>query len=169
MKKLSTLAVVTALMILGMSFPIVPIMYHLNLTVLAGIMLGPALAVLAVFLSNLILAFFVHGGLTVIGLNSLILAFEAAAGWFLFRFALRFISQNYFLRGFLAVLPALIASTFLSIGIITLAGVDFKRFMEVSVALGALGWVLESLLTGFIASYLKKMKINIIATEYEQT
>ncbi|MDP1629166.1 MAG: energy-coupling factor ABC transporter permease [bacterium] len=163
-KKMPILAAITALMILGMSFPIVPIFYHLNLTVLAGIVLGPAAAVLAVFLSNLILAFFAHGGLTVIGLNSLILVFEAVFGWFLFKFVFRFISRS-FLRGFLAALPTLIVSTFLAIGVVALGGADFRRFMEASVALGALGWILESSFTGFIVSYLKKIKPSILTSE----
>lgn len=161
-KKLPFLGAVTALMIIGMSFPIAPLMYHLNLSVLAGIILGPALGVLAVFLSNLILAFFAHGGITVIGLNSLILVFEVAAGWLLFKFIFRVFGGAIFWRGFSATLLTLVASTFLAIGIVTLGGADWRRFAEVSFVLGSLGWLLEGLITGFIISYLKKTKPEMI-------
>jgi len=161
-KKLPFLGAVAALMAIGMSFPVVPLMYHINLSVLAGVMLGPALGVLAVFLSNMILAFFAHGGITVIGLNSLILAFEAVGGWFLFSRVFRFWGGAVFWRGFSATLLALAASTFLAIGIVTLGGVDWQRFAEVSLALGSFGWLLEGLMTGFIVSYLKKIRFGII-------
>ena len=162
MKKLPFLGAVAALMVIGMSFPVVPPMYHLNLSVLAGIILGPVFGVLAVFLSNLILALFAHGGITVIGLNSLILVFEVAGGWFLFNYIFGFLGEAVFWRGFSATLLTLAVSTFLAIGIVTLGGADWARFAEVSLALGSLGWLLEGLITGFIVSYLKKTKFGII-------
>ncbi len=161
-KKLPFLGAVAALMTIGMSFPVVPLMYHLNLSVLAGIVLGPALGALAVFLSNLILAFFAHGGITVIGLNSLILVFEVAAAWLLFKFIFRFLGGAVFWKGFLATILTLAASTFLAIGIVTLGGADWRKFAEVSIALGSLGWLLEGLIVGFMVSYVKKVKPEII-------
>jgi len=71
-------------MLVAMSLEILPIFYHINLSVVAGILLGPALGFLAAFIANLILAFMGHGGITVIGLNTLLLGSEAVLGHTLF-------------------------------------------------------------------------------------
>lgn len=80
-RRLPRLGVVAALMLVGMTVEIGVIGYHLNLSVLAGILLGPWLGFVAAFLVNLILALFGHGGITVAGLNSLIIGSETVLGW----------------------------------------------------------------------------------------
>jgi hypothetical protein len=65
------LGIVAALMIVGMSAEIVPIAYHVNLSVIGGILLGPALSAIAAFIVVIVLAMLGHGGVTVIGLNAL--------------------------------------------------------------------------------------------------
>ena len=72
-------------MVLGASVEIVPIAYHINLTVISGILLGPSLIFLATLVVNVILALFGHGGITVLGLNTLTLSIEGILGYFLFR------------------------------------------------------------------------------------
>ena len=52
------LGVMAAVMLVSMSTEIVPIAYHLNLSVLAGIILGPAYGILAALVVNLFLALF---------------------------------------------------------------------------------------------------------------
>lgn len=84
-RRLPLLGVMAAVMLVGMSTEIVPIAYHTNLSVLAGIVLGPALGFLAALIVNLILAFFGHGGITVVGLNALVVGAETALGYYLFR------------------------------------------------------------------------------------
>jgi cobalt/nickel transport system permease protein len=74
-----------ALMLVGMSSEIIPIAYHINLTVLAGILLGPWLSVVTALVVNVMLGLVGHGGTTVIGLNTLIIAVEMVMGWLLFR------------------------------------------------------------------------------------
>ena len=69
-RKIPLLGVMAALMLVGMSTEFVPIAYHVNLSVLAGIIVGPAMGFLAAFIVDLILALFGHGGITVVGLNS---------------------------------------------------------------------------------------------------
>ncbi|MHB0869928.1 MAG: energy-coupling factor ABC transporter permease [Chloroflexota bacterium] len=83
-RRLPLLGVMSALMLVGMSLELVPIGYHLNLTVIGGILLGPALGFIAVFLVNLTLALFGHGGITVVGLNSLVAGIEVVLGYYLF-------------------------------------------------------------------------------------
>src|SRR3990172_2594730 len=84
-RRLALLGVIAALMVVGMTVEIVPIGYHLNLTVVAGIVLGPALGFIAAFIVNAILAMFGHSGVTVIGLNTLVIGSEVAVGYLLFR------------------------------------------------------------------------------------
>ncbi len=84
-RKVPLLGVVAALMIVGMSSEIVPIAYHVNLSVIGGILLGPALSVIAAFVVGLVLAMLGHGGVTVLGLNTMVIGAEMLIGWALFR------------------------------------------------------------------------------------
>ena len=85
-RRLPLLGMMAAVMVLGASVEIVPIAYHVNLTVISGILLGPSLIFLATLVVNVILAMFGHGGITVLGLNTLILSMEGILGYYLFRF-----------------------------------------------------------------------------------
>src|SRR3972149_1465646 len=114
-RRLPLLGMMAAIMVLGASVEIVPIAYHVNLTVFSGILLGPSLIFLATFVVNVILALFGHGGITVIGLNTLTLSIEGILGYYFFRFfwrVLRKLGPAVFLATFLA----LFASTLSMIG-----------------------------------------------------
>ena len=71
--KIPLLGTLSAAMLVAMSLEIVPLAYHINLTVVTGILLGPALGFIAAFIANIMLALIGHGGITVIGLNTLLL------------------------------------------------------------------------------------------------
>ncbi len=66
------------LMLAAMSIPLGPLEYHLTLAGPVGVLLGPAAAFPVVFVVSAILAFLGHGGLTVVGLNTLVLGAAAA-------------------------------------------------------------------------------------------
>src|SRR5512137_2829947 len=83
-KKIPLLGVLSAAMLVAMSLEILPIAYHLNLSVVAGILLGPSLGFIAAFIVNSMLALLGHGGITVMGLNTLLLGAEAMLGHALF-------------------------------------------------------------------------------------
>src|SRR5512139_4286243 len=83
-KKIPLLGVLSAVMLVAMSLEILPIAYHLNLSVATGILLGPSLGFVAAFIVNLMLALLGHGGITVMGLNTLLLGTEAMLGHTLF-------------------------------------------------------------------------------------
>jgi len=121
-RRLPLLGMMAAAMVLGASVEIVPIAYHVNLTVATGILLGPYLIFLVTFVVNFLLALFGHGGLTVIGLNTLILSIEGILGYFFFRVFWR-ISKRIIPSIFLATFLALSLSTFFMIGVVRL-GVD---------------------------------------------
>lgn len=116
--KFPLISVMAALMLLTMSIPIpFPVPYHINLSVLTGIILGPVLAFFAIFTSNLLLAFIAHGGITVIGLNTLVISIEAVLGYFVFKFLYKKLNKI-FISAFAATFLALIISTFLTVGIV---------------------------------------------------
>jgi cobalt/nickel transport system permease protein len=179
-----------ALMVVAMSFHVAPLGYHLNLAALAGIIVGPAAALLACLFANVILALLGHGGITVIGLNTLTLGAEALAAFAAFRGAV-FIKATW-PRAFVATLIALAVGTALAYGVVVAGTRDFGDVVErgrggvafellgehnhddvraaaeehgdvspgrlaaLFFGLGAVGWVLEGLVTATVAAYLKK-------------
>lgn len=163
LKRFPILGTLGALMLLGMSFEVVPIAYHVNISVIAGALLGPWLSIPAAFTVNLVLALLGHGGITVVGVNSLILSFEMIVGWAMVSFLLHFLREHPFFSGFASVFVALPLSTVLAINIVRL-GVsdvgffDAVRFAEISLALGAVGWLLEAWITGAILSSFMRLK-----------
>jgi len=122
-RKVPLLAVVSALMIVAMSSEIVPLAYHINLTVIAGVLLGPALSIVAAFIVEVVLAMLGHGGVTVLGLNTLVIAAEMIAGAWLFRILVAALSRKRIrLAAFSATMVTLALSTTLLVGIVALGG-----------------------------------------------
>ncbi|NTW28441.1 MAG: hypothetical protein HGA39_03650 [Coriobacteriia bacterium] len=111
-RKVPLLAVLSALMLVAMSSEIVPIAYHINLTVVAGVLLGPVLSVIAAFIVQIVLAMLGHGGVTVLGLNMLMTSAEMILGWALFRAGVRLLSRT-------RVRPAAAAATVVTLAITT--------------------------------------------------
>lgn len=134
-RQLPLLGVMAAVMLVGMSTEIVPIGYHTNLSVLAGIVLGPGLGFLAAVIVNLILALFGHGGITVVGLNSLVVGTEAAVGYYLFRglwWLLRRRQASPAVAAGVATALTLVLSTGLMIGIVGLSNLDPSAHVAIS-------------------------------------
>jgi len=127
-KKLPLLAFTSAMMLISMSLEIIPIAYHLNLSVLTGILLGPVMGFIAAFLANFMLALVGHGGLTVVGLNTLLIGFETFSGYWLFRLFKRLLKPA--LAGGLSVGLTLFLSTSLVIGLVALARLDPLKVSE---------------------------------------
>jgi cobalt/nickel transport system permease protein len=122
-RKVPLLGAVSALMLVAMSSEIVPIAYHLNLTVVAGVLLGPVLGIIAAFIVEVILAMLGHGGVTVLGLNTLIVASEVVVGWAVFRTLMRALSaRRARLAAGAATALTLALSTTLLVGIVALVG-----------------------------------------------
>ena len=128
-RRLPLLGMMAAVMVLGASVEIVPIAYHVNLTVISGVLLGPSLIFLATLVVNVILALFGHGGITVIGLNTLILSIEGIFGYYLFQLfwkAFRKVSPAIFLATFFA----LMVSTFSMIGVVSLGTSHYEELIH---------------------------------------
>lgn len=125
-RRIPLLGMMSAAMVLGASIEIVPIAYHINLTVISGILLGPSLIFLATFVVNVILALFGHGGITVIGLNTLTLSMEGVLGYFIFRLLWRML-KRLILATFSATFIALFFSTLAMIGVV---GLGISHYQE---------------------------------------
>jgi cobalt/nickel transport system permease protein len=117
-KKIILVGMCSAFMIIAMSIEIAPIAYHVNLSALTGIILGPILAPIAVLVTNLFLSLMGHGGITVIGLNTLVVSVEAVIAFYLFRFIKDKLNKPVVISAFIATFLALVVSASLSIGII---------------------------------------------------
>ena len=190
-RKVPLVAMASALMVLAMTFEIVPLDYHLSLSVIAGIILGPFLAPLAALIAELFLALLGHGGVTVIGLNTLILAVEMIAGWALFRgllWVLRRVRLRVAISGAVACALALALATSLTVGVVALAGprlaqqrasaaaadphdseqLSLATFVAVVYTLGPIGWALESSVSAVALVYLHRLRPGLIAEKTER-
>ncbi len=118
-RKIPLIGIISALMIVCMTIPIVPIAYHINLSVIAGIILGPAVAFISIFIVDFIIAMLGHGGVTVVGLNTVVVGAEAFIGFYLFQLFMVMIGKDSVMwsSGIAAVI-SLIFSTSLLVGIV---------------------------------------------------
>ena len=128
-KRLPLLGMMAAAMVLGASVEVIPPVYHINLIVISAILLGPSLIFLATFVGNVILALFGHGGITVIGLNTLILSIEGIAGYYLFQLLWNML-RKLSLAAFLATFLALMVSTFAMILVVSLGTSHYEELMH---------------------------------------
>ncbi len=125
-RHLPLVGMMAAAMILSASVEIIPIAYHVNLTVISGILLGPSLIFLTTFVANTILAMFGHGGITVIGLNTLIFSIEGILGYSLFNLLWK-ISKRLTFAAFLATFLSLIVSTSAMICVVSLGTTHYEE------------------------------------------
>lgn len=83
--RLALLGSLGALQLATLAVPLGPLGYHLTLAPVLGVLLGPGLAFVAAVVVNTMLALLGHGGVTTIGLNSLVLGATAAVAHFAYR------------------------------------------------------------------------------------
>ncbi|MDK2800180.1 MAG: cobalt/nickel transport system permease protein [Clostridiales bacterium] len=123
-KKIPFVGVISALMLITMSVPLGFLPFHLNLTVLVGILGGPWIGFVAVFIVNLILAMIGHGGITVVGLNTLVIGTEVIAGYFIFKAIIKHIKP--ITAAAVAVVITLLISTTLMASIVMLTNTGLE-------------------------------------------
>jgi cobalt/nickel transport system permease protein len=178
-KKIPLLGAVTAVMLVAMSLEILPLAYHINLSVVAGILLGPALGFLAAFIANLMLALVGHGGITVIGLNTLLLGSEAVLGHTLFYLFKRRISV--FWSAATATVLTLFMTTVALIGVVAVSHISpelmshgdehgflhqgqmsVRTFAIMVLSLGSIGWIIEAAVTGAVVRFISQVKPELL-------
>ncbi len=177
-KMIPLLGALSAAMLVGMSIPILP-GYHINLSVVTGILIGPSLGFVAAFIANLILAFMGHGGITVVGLNTLLLGSEAVLGHTLFYLFKKRLPV--FWRAALATLMTLFITTTILIGIVAMAHIDpemlhhgedhghgpagqgsVSTFALLVLTIGAVGWIIEAAITGAVVRFISQVKPDLL-------
>ncbi len=177
-------AVLAGVMTLVMSLEIAPLAYEPHLTALAGIVLGPAYGFLAVFVFNVLRMLLGDGAVTLLGLNTLILGLEAVLAYCVFRAVARAVARPLTARGPLgagiaaavAAWAALALATLVFLGAVALGASDlaevgeevldrlgggepaFSAYAGIVLTLGAIGWVIESLLVGAIVGFLRAVR-----------
>lgn len=169
-KKAVWTAAIAAIMLVAMSIPLgVP--YHINLTALAGIILGPWWSLIACFVVNGILASFGHGGVTIVGLNTLVTWFESLVGFYLYWTLKRVIvkkKEGAPIAAGISTWIALTLSAFLVIGLVAASGIksipyhdksiNFNTFTILTLAFALPGAVVEAVITAFILAYIKRVR-----------
>ncbi len=176
-KKIPLLGALSAAMLVGMSLPLLP-GYHVNLSVVTGILIGPSLGLLAAFVANIILALMGHGGITVIGLNTLLLGSEAVLGHLFF---LLFRRLPVFWRAAAATVVTLFISTMILIGIVAVSHIDVELlhhgeehsrpatearsvspFAAIVLSLGSIGWIIEAAITGAVVKFISQVQPDLL-------
>ena len=159
-RRLPLLGMMAAAMVLGAAVEIIPIAYHVNLTVISGILLGPSLIFLATLVVNVILALFGHGGITVIGLNTLILSIEGILGYYFFKLLWR-VFKRLTPAVFLATFLALMVSTFFMIGVVSLGTAHYEELIHGEHQHGIFGFELSGGKADHPEKEMKKEEINL--------
>ena len=176
-----------AVMAIVMSLEIVPIGYEPHLTVLSGILLGPAYGFLATFVFNILRMLVGDGSVTLLGLNTLILGAESVGGYYLFS-AFRRLTNSPAGSGVaagVATAVALAVATVLFLAVVYLGSIDiadvagvagwdelleragadepgFPVFAQVVLILGAIGWLIEATVVGAITAFLRAVRPTLI-------
>lgn len=122
-KRVPYLGVISALMLITMSVPVGVLPFHINLTILTGVLAGPWLGYVSVFMVNFILSFLGHGGITVVGINTLILGSEVFIGWGIFRLLRRWVKELPAVG--VGTVLALLISTTLMMGVVGFSQLDW--------------------------------------------
>ncbi|HEU5318872.1 MAG TPA: energy-coupling factor ABC transporter permease [Chloroflexota bacterium] len=182
-------AVLAGLMTLVMSLEIAPLAYEPHLTVLTGILVGPAYGVLAAFVFNVLRLLLGDGSVTLLGLNTLLLGLETVLGALAFRAAARLLPRSPGFTGLaaaLATLASLAASTgaFLAVaamgsvpldalaeeGILDRLGTaspQFGAFAATVLVLGLVGWLLEAAIVGAVVAFVRAVRPSLLTAARE--
>jgi cobalt/nickel transport system permease protein len=143
--------------------PIGPTSVHLILNGLVGMILGP-LAYVSILLGLTLQALlFQHGGITTIGCNTVMMGVPALLGWKIFglRKIIKFKSGEAifgFLTGFLAVFFA----TLILATLLITTGTEFIGVAKYAALAHLPVMFIEGVVTGFVASFLMKVKPEIL-------
>ncbi|MGZ4949338.1 MAG: energy-coupling factor ABC transporter permease, partial [Halobacteriota archaeon] len=141
---------------------------HMNLTPLIGILAGPGLGSLIVFIVNVLSAAVGHGGWGLIGANTIINISEISVAFYVFK-----VTQDrleMFTRGALAAIAGLSIGNAVFVLIILVSGIQGTQLSGVSLLiyvvqipiLNFIVAVIEAIVTGFVVDYLSKVRPDLI-------
>lgn len=143
--------------------PIGPGNAHLLLAGLLGVVLGwgafPSILVALVLQAVL----FQYGGLTVLGVNAATMAAPAVLCFYIFRPMLAKGNGSRFAAAFACGFCAMLLSSLLTAGALALSGEAFRHAAWVLVAAHLPVMVVEGVITGFVYTFLAKVKPEALA------
>ena len=123
-RKVPLIGVMAALMTVAMSFALVPIAYEPHLTVVAGILLGPAYGFIAGLIFMILRWLMGDGAITLIGVNTLLMGAEIALGYYIFRGLLKLLKQRAALSAGASAFIALALTTGLFLGVVAAGNIN---------------------------------------------
>ncbi len=143
--------------------PLGPTSVHLMLGGLLGLVLGWA-AFPAVLIALLLQAvFFSMGGLTALGINTLIMALPGVICYYLFRRTVRLGNENLvFLAGLAAGATAILLGALIAAGSLFAAGKPFEIFGQLLLGGQLLVAPIEGLVTGSVVVLLRKVRPELL-------
>ena len=142
---------------------------HLNLTPLIGILTGPVIGTLVVFIVNIFSAAIGHGGWGLIGANVIVNFTEVLVAWLTFR-GMKRITTDLFSQAGVATFAGLFTGNLVMITVILISGIQgvHQTPAQILAGLSLLAAVnmgvaaIEAFLTGFMVAYIGKVKPGIL-------
>jgi len=140
----------------------------MNLTPLIGILAGPGLGSLIIFIVNILSAAVGHGGWGLIGANTLINISEIFVAFYVFKATQD--RLELFTRGALAAIAGLLVGNAVFILVMLISGIQGVQLSGVSLLiylvqipiLNLIVAVAEAIVTGFVVDYLGKVWPDLI-------
>ena len=141
---------------------------HMNLTPLIGILAGPGLGTLIVFVVNILSAAVGHGGWGLIGANTVINMSEILVAFYIFKATQD--RLELFTRGAFAAIGGLLVGNAVFVLIILISGIQGVQLSGVPLliyiiqipVLNFIVAVVEAIVTGFVVDYLGKVRPDLI-------
>jgi cobalt/nickel transport system permease protein len=144
--------------------PLGPTSVHLTLSGLVGLVLGPAAFVAVVVGLTLQAVLFQHGGITSIGVNSLIMGIPSVVVWWLFcRRYCAAMKEHAFVIGVLAGSTSTLMSVLMLVLALVGTGGEFVRAAQYAVIAHLPIVAVEAVVTGSALAFLVKVKPEVIA------
>jgi len=173
-EEVPSLSVITAAFFVAslFHFPVGPTSVHFILNGLVGVLLGP-LCYLSIFIGVVLQAFlFGHGGVTVIGVNTLNMGISALSVWGVFKLGKRFVNSKssikLWLLGALAGgLAVALAVLFASLMLYT-TGIEFANVIKALILFHIPIIFIEAVVVASIVSFFSKVKPEVLKTKLQK-
>lgn len=142
---------------------------HMNLTPLIGILTGPVIGTLIVFIVNILSAAIGHGGWGLVGANVLVNFSEVLVGWLAFK-GMKKITTDLFSLAGVATFAGLFTGNIVMIAVILISGIQgvHQTTAQILAGLSLLAAInmgvaiVEAFLTGLIVAYIGKIRPDIL-------
>nr|WP_321349571.1 energy-coupling factor ABC transporter permease [uncultured Methanoregula sp.] len=142
---------------------------HINLTPLIGILTGPLVGSLIVFITNILSAAIGHGGWGMIGANTLVNFSEVVSAYAIFRILKRRL-PDHFSRAALATLAGLFIGNCVMIAIIMVSGIQgvtqgssqILAGLSLIFAINMAVAVIEAFVTGLTVAYMGRVRPDLL-------